>query len=79
MDKRKYTVRVYAKRGTQPCYSYLAYDSKVKASKVEDVVLSVAEDILAHETRSGWRGNVTQLGSGYVIRVGGNRFIARRV
>ncbi len=77
--KRRYSIRVYAKRGRQPCYTYDAYPSKVKAAKVEDIVLSVAEDILSHEHVRRWRGSLTQLGSGYIIRVWGNRFIVRRV
>lgn len=70
-------VMVYAQRGDRPSYSYVAHDH-VRQSKSGRVAHDVAEQVFAHETRSGLTGWVQHFPTGSVVEVNGdNRFVVR--
>ena len=64
----RYKIIVYADRGSGRPYSYVEYD-RLKASKVADALSDTAYDILAHETRGEYKGNIVPYLTGRVIRV----------
>lgn len=72
------TVTVYAQRGDRPAYSYVG-QAHVRASKSGRVAHDVAEQVLAHETRSGSSGWVQHFPTGSVVEVNGGfcRFVVR--
>lgn len=74
--RQRFSVTVYARRGSQPCYSYVVQD-RVRPGRVQDVVDDTALDILNHETRSGMSGYLTTRHLGASVVVEGNRFVVR--
>ena len=79
MSRERYTITVTCRRGDQPAYAYVAYDS-VRPGRVESLVTDTAEGILSRETRSGFEGYLTTYGRGAIVVVGGRdacRFVVR--
>lgn len=77
-DKAYYRIVVRAKRGLQASYEY-THLPKVKASKAKRKVREAAEEIAAHEGRSGMSVSITHEGWSSLVVVGEepslNRFV----
>jgi hypothetical protein len=74
--RKRYRVTVYAKRGDQPTYSYVAFPT-VKPAKVARLVADTAAQVLGHETKGAFKGTIIPKGTGMVIRVGICKFIVK--